>query len=217
MKSTPVLVLLVTLCLATCAAVRATGQTANQLAPVPIQSVNIDDPFWSPKRQVWQEVTIPDCFDKFENDRGGALNNFDRVRDGKTGGHAGPPWYDGLIYETITGAADFLAAHPDAALEQRIDGYIGRIARAQERDPDGYLNTWTQLLHPTQRWGLHGGNDGYQHEMYRSRRGVRGGRALLCRHRQTQFAESRGKTGQLHVRSSRAGAETRTGPQSRHR
>jgi len=67
------------------------------LTPVPIQQVVIEDDFWSPKLKVWREVTIPDCFWKFENDRGGAINNFDRVRDGKTGGHAGPEWYDGLI------------------------------------------------------------------------------------------------------------------------
>ena len=144
----------------------ATAQPANQLAPVPIQSVTIEDSFWSPKRKVWRDVTIPDCFDKFENDRGGALNNFDRVRDGKLDGHAGPPWYDGLIYEMIRGSADFLAVHPDPALERRIDGYIARIAAAQDKDPNGYLNTWTQLEHPNQRWGLNGGNDGMQHEMY---------------------------------------------------
>jgi DUF1680 family protein len=141
-------------------------QEFNRLAPVPIQSVTIEDSFWSPKRKVWQQVTIPDCFTKFENDRGGALNNFDRVRDGKSDGHAGPPWYDGLIYEMIRGSADFLAAAPDPALENRIDGYIARIAAAQNRDPNGYLNTWTELQHPEQRWGLNGGNDGYQHEMY---------------------------------------------------
>src|SRR5580658_7044012 len=135
----------------------ATAQSRNQLKPVAIQSVTIEDSFWSPKRKVWEEVTIPDCFDKFENDRGGALNNFDRVRDGKTSGHAGPPWYDGLIYEMIRGSSDFLAAHPDPVLEKRIDGYIARIAAAQNKDPNGYLNTWTELEHPNQRRGLNGG------------------------------------------------------------
>jgi DUF1680 family protein len=144
----------------------ASAQQSNQLTLVPIQSVKLEDSFWSAKRKVWQEVTIPDCFTKFENDRGGAFNNFDRVRDGKSDGHAGPPWYDGLVYEMIRGSADFLAAKPEPVLEQRIDGYIARIAAAQARDPDGYLNTWTQLEHPNQRWGLNGGNDGYQHEMY---------------------------------------------------
>lgn len=146
--------------------IKSSSQEFNQLKSVPVQSVTIEDSFWSPKRKIWQEVTIPDCFTKFENDRGGALNNFDRVRDGKSDGHAGPPWYDGLIYEMIRGAADFLAARPDLVLEKRIDGYIARIAAAQARDTNGYLNTWTELEHPNQRWGLNGGNDGYQHEMY---------------------------------------------------
>src|SRR5689334_16816750 len=75
------------------------------LAPVPIRDVQIDDPFWSPKRDVWRRVTVNDCFDKFEKD--GAFANFDRVRDGAGGDHGGPQWYDGLVYETITGAADF--------------------------------------------------------------------------------------------------------------
>ena len=165
MKNISYSLIVATLCLPG-GIVKTTAQTSNQLTPVPIQSVTIDDSFWSPKRKVWQEVTIPDCFDKFDNDRGGAINNYDRVRDGKSGGHAGPPWYDGLIYEMIRGSADFLAAHPDPVLEKRIDGYIARIAAAQARDTNGYLNTWTELEHPDQRWGLNGDNDGYQHEMY---------------------------------------------------
>ncbi|MGA2257685.1 MAG: beta-L-arabinofuranosidase domain-containing protein, partial [Thermoguttaceae bacterium] len=138
----------------------------HRLTPVPIQQVTIQDDFWSPKLKVWQEVTIADCFTKFENDRGGAINNFDRVRDGKTGGHAGPEWYDGLIYEMIRGTADFLAAHPNRELENRVDGYIARIAAAQSRDPAGYLNTWTQLMEPNHCWGLNGGNDVQQHDVY---------------------------------------------------
>jgi DUF1680 family protein len=149
------------------AAVVVAGEpTPNMLTPVPIRQVSIDDEFWSPKRKVWREVTIADCFDKFERDRGGAINNFDRVRDSKTGGHAGPPWYDGLIYEMIRGSADFLAATPNAALEKRLDGYVARIAAAQAKDPHGHLNTWTQLMAPDKRWGLNGGNDVEQHECY---------------------------------------------------
>jgi DUF1680 family protein len=136
------------------------------LTPVPIQQVTIDDEFWSPRLKVWRKVTIPDCLDKFERDRGGAINNFDRVRDEKRGGHAGPSWYDGLIYEMIRASADFLAASPDPELEKRLDGYIERIAAAAAKDPDGYLNTWTQLMAPEQRWGLNGGNDVEQHDVY---------------------------------------------------
>jgi len=190
MKNFFIGLIVATLCCLPGGVVKTTAQTANQLTPVPIQSVTIDDSFWSPKRKVWQEVTIPDCFDKFDHDRGGAINNFDRVRDGRSGGHAGPPWYDGLIYEMIRGSADFLAAHPDSELENRLDGYIARIAAAQARDTNGYLNTWTELEHPDQRWGLNGGNDGYQHEMYNV--------GALCE-AALHFYQATGKTSLLKV------------------
>jgi len=136
----------------------------HRLTAVPVQQVAVDDAFWSPKLQVWREVTLPDCFNKFEKD--GALANFDAIRDGKKGPHHGPPWYDGLIYEMIRGSADLLAAQRDAGLEARIEGYIERISAAQAKAPDGYLNTYTQLEKPTQHWGMNGGDDNWQHDVY---------------------------------------------------
>lgn len=144
-----------------------TSDAIRNLVPVPIAQVAIDDPFWNPKRKVWRDVTIVDSFTKFENDRGGAINNFDLVRDAKTGKHAGPQWYDGLIYEMIRGCADFLASQRDAGLEARIDSYIARIVAAQAKDPSGYINTYTQTMLPqTQRWGMNGGDDRGQHDVY---------------------------------------------------
>jgi DUF1680 family protein len=147
---------------------RGFSQEANphRLTQVPLQEVVIEDEFWSPKLKTWQEVTIPDAWTKFENDRGGAINNFDRVRDGKTGNHAGPEWYDGLIYEMIRASSDFLVTHPDPKLEERVEGYITRIAAAADKDPQGYIETWTELEAPNRRWGLNGGNDVRQHELY---------------------------------------------------
>lgn len=149
------------------AAAHAPGaQGAAPIHPVEIARVRILPGFWATKLETWRTVTLDDCFTKFEKDQGGAINNFDRVRDGLTGKHAGPPWYDGLIYEMIRAASDFLASHPDPALEARLDGYISRIAAAQARGGDGYLNTYTQLEKPDQRFGLNGGNDTWQHDLY---------------------------------------------------
>lgn len=134
------------------------------LTPVPIQQVIVDDGFWSPKRQVWRNVTIPDVFNKFEKD--GAIRNYDRVRDGVKGGHEGPPFLDGLLCEAIRGTADFLAAKRNADLEGRLDDFINHIAAAQAKSPDGFINTATQLMEPEHRWGLHGGNDVIQHDVY---------------------------------------------------
>lgn len=136
------------------------------LSPVTLRQVEVDDEFWAPKRSVWQQVTIRDCFHKFETDRGGALNNFDKVRAGLTGGHAGDPWMDGLVYEMIRGSSDFLLSHPDPELESQIDSYVSRIVAAAEVRPDGYVNTYTQLMEPGHEWGLNGGLQLWQHEIY---------------------------------------------------
>ena len=172
----------------------------HRLTPVPIQQVVIEDDFWSPKLKVWRRVTIPDCFTKFENDRGGAINNFDRVRDGKTGGHGGPAWYDGLIYEMIRGSADFLAARPTPALEQRLDGYIDRIAAAAARDPDGYLNTWTQLMEPEHTLGTERRQRRPAARCLQRRRPGRGRGPLLPRDRQDDAARSGRQARQPHGR-----------------
>jgi DUF1680 family protein len=141
------------------------GETVRHpIRPVPIQQVTVEDDFWSPKRKVWQQVTIVDVLAKLEKD--GAMENFDRVRDGLKGGHKACPWHDGLLYETIRGVADFLAAERNPEIEKRIDRYIEHIAAAQAMDPDGYLNTSTQLSEPNHRWGMNGGNDHMQHDLY---------------------------------------------------
>jgi DUF1680 family protein len=130
------------------ASTKAWAQTTeNQL--LGFSQVKIDDPFWSPKLALWSKTTVNDVFDKFEENyqtegnlskvkqsmgrSRNAFLNFDLVAQGKRGinQHAGPPWYDGLVYETIRRAADFLTMNHDKKLEQRIDGYIDRIASAQ--------------------------------------------------------------------------------------
>ncbi|HVT98931.1 MAG TPA: beta-L-arabinofuranosidase domain-containing protein, partial [Acidobacteriaceae bacterium] len=66
----------------------------------------------------------------------------------------------------IRGSADFMLSHPDPELEAQIDGYIERIAAAQAIRPDGYINTYTQLAEPGHEWGLNGGLQIWQHEIY---------------------------------------------------
>ena len=153
--------------------------------PVNLKDVVIEDSFWSPKFRVWSTKTVYDVFDKlegkYEPDRPDLINekekwgrtrnaflNFDLVAQGKKdiNTHDGPPWYDGLVYETIRGASDLLIQHPDATLEHKIDGYIDRIAVAQAADPNGYLNTYTTLTRSDKPWGTNGGDDKWQHDIY---------------------------------------------------
>ncbi|MHA4896686.1 beta-L-arabinofuranosidase domain-containing protein [Pedobacter sp. PWIIR3] len=138
---------------------------------------NIHDGFWSPKFDTWRKTTANDVLNKFEGknlpaadqDKNNVFNNFDKVAKGElNGGHAGLPWFDGLIYESIRGIGDLIGEYPDAALQARLDGYIDRIYAAQQADPQGYLNTYTQLMEPNHRWGDNGGMLRYQHDVYNS-------------------------------------------------
>ncbi|SFJ69938.1 Beta-L-arabinofuranosidase, GH127 [Paenibacillus sp. UNC496MF] len=131
---------------------------------LPVASVRIDDAFWAPKLEVLQRVTAHDVLNKFEHD--GALRNFDFAAEGSGGYHSGEPWFDGLVYETIRGISDLLAARGDEALDLRLDGIIAKIARAQDAVGDGYLNTYTLLDRPDQRWADNGGNLRWQHDVY---------------------------------------------------
>lgn len=139
-----------------------------------VEHVKINDSFWSPKMQVWNDVTINDVLRKFEGQhtsdpgRENAFSNFDKVANGQRGthDHFGAPWFDGLIYESIRGIADYLVIYPDPALEARVDAYIDRIAAAQASDPTGYLATYTQLNEPDHQWGDNGGMLRFQHDVY---------------------------------------------------
>jgi DUF1680 family protein len=135
------------------------------LTAVPLSQITMDDAFWSLRYETWRKVTIPDVLVKFEKD--GAIANYDHVcRGDGPDSHKGFSFFDGLLCEVIRGSADFLALQRDAALEARIDNIIDRMAAAQAKDPDGYLNTWTTLREPSHRWGMNGGNDVSQHDIY---------------------------------------------------
>lgn len=157
----------------------------HSLKPIPAKDVTITDDVWTPILERTNKVTIPDVLAKFEglrlletddaatdanryDETKDALLNFQRVANGHKGdgGHVGFPWYDGLIYETITGISDHIMHHPDAMLQMRMDNYIGLIVAAQKTDPDGYINTYTTLEEPDHRWGENGGNLRWQHDVY---------------------------------------------------
>ena len=147
-----------------------------------LQQAHIHDGFFSPIYDVIRSVTVPDVIYKFEHDRGGAIDNFDRVRDGVLGEHAGPEWYDGLTYETMAGMADLLAQAYDPMMDGILDNYSARIGCAALKDPDGYVNTYTQTMEPTHRFGENGGFLRGQHDVYNAGCLVE---AAVCHYRAT--------------------------------
>jgi DUF1680 family protein len=151
-------------------AIAASTIGPNDLRSVPVEKVIVTDSFWAPRLQLFRTTTINDVFTKFEGyhdsqiSQGDAFSNFDRVAQGQlgAGGHVGDPWWDGLIYESIRAAADFLKSKSDAALEGRVDAYIHRIKAASDSDPDGYINTSIQLANPPNQRFM----NGFFHESY---------------------------------------------------
>ena len=127
-----------------------------------VGSVMIQDPFWTPYLSSIRSITLPYVFEKMEQT--GYIANFASlaVQDGKE--HIGPPYSDGLFFEVIRGACDFLAAQQDAVLEDHIDGLIEMIAGAQAED--GFLCTKTIQNYPDKRWGDNDGDIVEQHDLY---------------------------------------------------
>ena len=109
-------------------------------------------------------ISTYDIFDKFTKE--GAIENYNRVANGESGGHVGPPWYHGLICECIRGVSDILVLNYDERLDKKLDEIIDLIAKAQAADPENYINPYTTLMRPHQRWGRNGGDLMYQHELY---------------------------------------------------
>lgn len=192
-----------------CLAAMTQAQNLKPLVPVPAHEVTITDDVWTPILHRTNKVTIPDVLGKFEGLRPepvegadftvtryqvekDALLNFQAVANGQKGGggHVGFPWYDGLIYETITGIADHIMHHPDAMLQMRMDNYIALIAAAQKVDPDGYINTYTTMEEPDHRWGENGGNLRWQHDVYNAGALIEAG---------VHYYRSTGKTQLLNV------------------
>lgn len=139
------------------------------LKGLPAKDVTVQDPFWSKRLKVIRKTTIYNVLDKFEKGYPGTINifeNFRKVANGEQADNLCAPWFDGLVYQTIRGAADFLADQNDEKLVRKIDDIVELIVKAQDTDPQGYLNTYITLKCPENRWGGNGGNLLWQHELY---------------------------------------------------
>jgi uncharacterized protein len=129
--------------------------------PVPFTAVKISGGFWHARQETNRNITLPFALKQCEDSK--RLENFDLAAEtmrrrtaGETNFQNQPvtiyPFDDSDVYKTIEGAAFCLSLAPDPALEKRLDGFIARIAAAQE--PDGYLYTF-RTMHPdspAQKW-----------------------------------------------------------------
>jgi len=122
--------------------------------PVPFTAVKITGGLWLERQQTNRYVTLPFALKQCEESK--RLDNFDLAAEtmrrraaGETNFQNTPPtiypFDDTDPYKVIEGASFCLSLEKDPALAAKLDGYIARIAAAQE--PDGYLYTF-RTMHP---------------------------------------------------------------------
>lgn len=119
-----------------------------RLRPISFAQVEIDDEFWSKRQQTNRTATLPHLFEELE--RAGNIPNLRLAAEGKREGYQGPVYMDSDLYKALEAAAYVLKQHPDDPIRAKVDEVIDILERAQQ--PDGYLNSYFQVVAPDKRW-----------------------------------------------------------------
>jgi hypothetical protein len=162
------------------AALRGILWAMKRLRPISFAQVAIEDAFWTPRQQTNRTATLPHLFAELE--RAGNIPNLRLAADGKREGYQGPVYMDSDLYKALEAAAYVLQQHPDDPIRATVDEVIGVLERAQQ--PDGYLNSYFQVVAPDKRWS----NLRDWHELYCAGHLNRGSGRPLPRHRQRAVA-----------------------------
>ncbi len=136
----------------------AQDRPAVRLLPLPITSVRVEDRFWAPRIQTNRIRTLETVRQRLLES--GNIQNLAIAAKKVKGEFRGPFWADSDVYKWIEGVSYSLVQKHDPDLEAKIDEVIAYAAAAQM--PDGYLNTYFQLVYPEGRWSFLA----FGHEMY---------------------------------------------------
>lgn len=131
---------LLTTALAAQPVVDTTHSAYAKLRGLPIKSVTLADGFWSQRRAVNVETSIPTLLTLF--DEHGILDNFRRVSGRQNVPRRGPLYTDSDLYKWLEAVAFVLQSEDQPELRKTADAVIDDILAAQE--PSGYLNTYYQ-------------------------------------------------------------------------
>src|SRR4051794_24054944 len=114
-----------------------------RLHPVPVSAVRLGDGFWSARRKVTVERSLPALLQLFEEH--GIVDNFRRLSGRKNVPRRGPLYTDSDLYKWIEAASWAIASNETSDFDKQklrgeIQSLISDIVAAQE--PSGYLNTY---------------------------------------------------------------------------
>lgn len=122
---------------------------------LPLGAVSFEQGFLAARARVVRETVIPQQWEALNDripgaERSGCVHNLQVAAGEKAGEFHGLFWQDSDLAKWIEAASHRLAVLPEPGLEAELDRIIATIAKAQR--PDGYLNTYFQLVAPEQRW-----------------------------------------------------------------
>jgi DUF1680 family protein len=114
-----------------------------RMHPVPIQAVHMGEGFWTARRKVVTERSLPTMLALLEEH--GVVDNFRRLSGKPELPRKGPLYTDSDLYKWMEGAAWALASNETSDADKQklrgdIDSLTNTILAAQE--PSGYLNTY---------------------------------------------------------------------------
>lgn len=128
--------------------VAPTGSARVRLRPIGGRGVVIRDGLLAERQRVNREVTLLRGAEELE--RAGTLENL-RIAAGRaTGERRGMVFSDSDVYKWLEAIVWELGRAPSAELARLARDTTELIAAAQQ--PDGYLNSWCQVVDPAWRW-----------------------------------------------------------------
>ena len=131
-----------------------------KLHSVPVRAVTIDEGFWSKRRTTNVESSIPTM--RVQLEQHGRMDNFRRLVGKSSAPQKGPFYSDSDIYKWTEAAAWSLQSADQPQLRTVMDSMIHEVVAVQE--PNGYLNTYFQGDHVSERMTPHMQEVG--HELY---------------------------------------------------
>jgi DUF1680 family protein len=128
--------------------VAPTASARVRLRPIDGRGVVIRDGLLADRQRVNREVTLLRGAEELE--RAGTLDNL-RIAAGRaTGERHGMVFSDSDVYKWLEALAWEVGREPSAELERHARETTELVAAAQA--PDGYLNSWCQVVDPAWRW-----------------------------------------------------------------
>ncbi|MDB5536114.1 MAG: hypothetical protein JWQ65_989, partial [Devosia sp.] len=144
---------------------QSTRARLDRYAPVDHAKVDFTGGFWESWSETVRKVTVPTQHMRLDEERFLEVLNFDQppadlARPIQPSGLSMQHFFDSDFGKWIEAASYTLKAHPNPALEAKIDDIVDKLAKGQMQD--GYLNSWFIRREPDKRWT----NLRDLHEMY---------------------------------------------------